>query len=266
MTPPDEKRSVRDFWDERARDDNAEANQVTHPDVWQRWIEIELLKRQLRPDDDVLEVGCGNGYTTAHVAPLVRSVRAVDFSEAMIERAKSDCQDVRTASGGVPQFSVGDALRLSADDLGQFDLVTSQRCLINLPSWEDQQEALRRIASVTKPGGRFIMMEGCAQGRRALDEARERMGLDRMPNVWHNIDFEVDQTKEFLATDFELVHEQYLGTYDFVSRLVHPLLVAPEGPQYEAEINRIAAELTMQLTGFPELGRLFFWVLERRSD
>ena len=176
MTPPDEKRSVRDFWDERARDDNAEANQVTHPDVWQRWIEIELLKRQLRPDDDVLEVGCGNGYTTAHVAPLVRSVRAVDFSEAMIERAKSDCQDVRTASGGVPQFSVGDALRLSADDLGQFDLVTSQRCLINLPSWEDQQEALRRIASVTKPGGRFIMMEGCAQGRRALDEARERMG------------------------------------------------------------------------------------------
>ncbi len=266
MTGSDDKRAVRDFWDERARDDNADANQVTHPDVWQRWIEIELLKRQLRPGDSVLEVGCGNGYTTAHMAPLVHSVRAIDFSDAMIERARADCRDVRTASGGAPEFGVGDALRLSSDELGQFDLVTSQRCLINLQSWEDQQEALRRIASVTRPGGRFIMMEGCAQGRRALDEARESMGLERMPKVWHNIDFEVDQTKEFLATHFDLVHEQYLGTYDFVSRLVHPLLVSPEGPQYEAEINRIAAELTLHLTGFPELGRLCFWVLERRAN
>ncbi len=270
MEDSDDKGTVREFWDRRARDNNVDASRVTHPDVWQRWIEIELLKQHLDPQADVLEVGCGNGYTTAHVAPLVRSVVAVDYSEAMVARAREDCRDVRTRSGVSPDFSVGDALRLSADELGQFDLVISQRCLINLQSWDDQKEALRRIAAVTKPGGHFIMMEGSAQGRRMLDEARASMGLERMPRVWHNVDFEMDQTKELLNPYFELVHEQTLGTYDFVSRLVHPLLAAPEAPQYEAEINRIAAELTMKLSlehhGFAELGRLFFWVLERRAS
>lgn len=270
MAGSDDKRAVREFWDERARDGSVDANQVTHPDVWQRWIEIELLKRHLDQQADVLEVGCGNGYTTAHMAPLVRSVLALDYSEAMVQRAREDCRDVRTGSGASPEFRVGDAMRLSADSLGRFDIVTSQRCLINLGAWDDQQEALRGVAAVTKPGGRFIMMEGSAQGRRTLDEARVSMGLERMPKVWHNVDFEIDRTKQFLDSYFELIHEQYLGTYDFVSRLVHPLLSAPEAPRYEAEINRIAAELTMKLpmkhNGFPELGRLFFWVLQRRSD
>ena len=55
---------VKEFWDRRAQDPSNNDSEVTHRDIWQRWLEIEALKRYLRADDRLLDVGCGAGYTT----------------------------------------------------------------------------------------------------------------------------------------------------------------------------------------------------------
>src|SRR5215471_10522555 len=53
----------------------------------------------------VLEIGCGTGKNTALLAEIADRVQAIDFSEAMIERARQ-----RSLSGNVG-FTVADLTR-----------------------------------------------------------------------------------------------------------------------------------------------------------
>jgi SAM-dependent methyltransferase len=176
---------VKKFWEARAQDPSLTDAEATHQDVWQRWLEIETIKPFLRPTDRMVDVGCGSGYATRLLAPFVRETLGVDFSESMIARA-------RAAAANLPnlRFDVANALELSSAVLGTFDVALSVRCLINLESWDLQQRAIENIAALLVPGGRFIFVEGFADGRRALNALRMQMGLAEMPTVWHNVDFE----------------------------------------------------------------------------
>jgi SAM-dependent methyltransferase len=208
----------------------------------------------------MVDVGCGSGYATRLLAPLVRETLGVDFSESMIARA-------RAAATGKPnlRFEVGNALELDPQALGTFDVALSVRCLINLESWELQQRAIANVARLLKPGGRFIFVEGLADGRRNLNAMRVQMGLSEMPTVWHNVDFEEAQLMPYLERFFTLETRRHFGVYDFVSRIVHPMAVAPESPVYDSAINRTAAQLAVQLQDFAAVSRVAFLVLERRG-
>jgi SAM-dependent methyltransferase len=252
--------AVKHFWETRAQDQSLTDAEATHQDVWQRWLEIETIKPFLKSTDRMVDIGCGSGYATRLLAPLVRETLGIDFSESMIERA-------RAAADGRPglRFEVGDALDLDPAALGSFDVAISVRCLINLESWALQQRALENIARLLTPGGRFIFVEGLADGRRALNALRMRMGLSDMPTVWHNVDFEESTLLPWLDQFFTLEARRHFGVYDFVSRVVHPMAVAPESPVYDSAINRTAAQLAVQLQEFGAVSRVAFLVLMRRS-
>ncbi len=249
---------VKAFWDERARERSNDDSEVTHRDVWQRWLEIETIKSCLRSGDRLLDVGCGAGYTTRLVADRVREAVGVDYSEAMIERA-------RAAAGGSPQlrFEAGDVRALGPERFGRFDVVLSSRCLINLASWEDQQRAIRNVASVLEPGGRFLFLEGLEDGRTRLNALREQSGLSAMPPVWHNVDFVEQRLLRAVEPLFRVADRRHFGVYDFIARVVHPLVVAPEAPQYEARINQVGAQLALHRQEFGEISRVIFLVLVR---
>ena len=251
---------VKKFWETRAQDQSLTDAEATHSDVWQRWLEIETIKPFLRTTDSLVDVGCGSGYATRLLAPLVRETLGVDFSESMIERA-------RTAATGTPnlRFEVGNALDLDPQALGTFDVALSVRCLINLESWDRQQRAIQNIARLLNPGGRFIFVEGLADGRRNLNAMRTQMGLSEMPKVWHNVDFEESQLMPCLDRFFTLEERRHFGVYDFVSRIVHPMAVAPESPVYDSAINRTAAQLAVHLQDFAAVSRVAFLVLGRRG-
>jgi len=251
---------VKHFWETRAQDQSLTDAEATHQDVWQRWLEIETIKPFLEPSDRVVDVGCGSGYATRLLAPLVRETLGVDFSESMIARA-------RTAAAGNPslRFEVGNALDLDPASLGTFDVALSIRCLINLESWALQQRAIENIARLLTPGSRFIFVEGLADGRRALNAMRMRMGLSEMPAVWHNVDFEETTLLPWLDRFFTVEARRHFGVYDFVSRIVHPMAVAPESPVYDSPINRTAAQLAVHLQDFGAVSRVAFLVLTRRG-
>ena len=116
-----------------------------------------------------------------------------------------------------------------------------------------------------RPGGRFIFIEGGRQGRKNLNLLRTTAGLEAMPTVWHNVDFDEAETLAYLDRDFVLERRLPFGVYDFVARVVHPLLVAPDAPVYDSRINEIAATLALHVDAFPELSRVFCRVLARRE-
>lgn len=253
------RKQVKDFWEGRAK---AVSNsvEVTHPDIWQRWLEIQVIKRFLEKDR-VLDVGCGNGHTARLIAPFVKNIVGIDYSSEMIKRANLELE--KSLAGKV-SFQVRDVIKLKPFDLGKFNLVISERCLINLDSWEAQKRAIANIASVLKKGGRYLFVEGCKDGRDNLNSFRKKMGLSIMPKVWHNIDFEKKKTFRYLERFFEVEQYLHFGVYDFVSRVLHPLIIAPKNPTYDSRFNEIAAKIALGSQEWGDLSRIMFLVLKKR--
>ena len=68
--------------------------------MWdERWKRDQAFtKRQadalaFEPDDTVLDIGCGTGPLTVHVAPRVKRMVAFDFGQRMLERLRANCAE-----------------------------------------------------------------------------------------------------------------------------------------------------------------------------
>ena len=106
----------------------------------------------------VLEVGCGSGAYTTHIAHAVGrtgEVAALDIQRAMLAQLKSklsrpEHQDVRNV-----RLCEGSAYELPFRE-GSIDLVSM---ITALPEIQDQQEALAEVKRVLKPGGILAVTE-----------------------------------------------------------------------------------------------------------
>ena len=101
------------------------------------------------PGDLVLDACCGTGDLALASLRLLGSgkVTGLDFSEAMLERARRKSADI--------EWIRGDLLRLPFQD-GAFDVVTVGFGVRNV---EDLDRALRELRRVLKPGGRLAILE-----------------------------------------------------------------------------------------------------------
>jgi len=252
---------IKETWDGRAKDTELQGSYVTMADRNQRMLEIDEALRRIPSGQRILDVGCGNGYSTAIFAKQAEHVVAIDYSEAMIARAKRE-------HGTIPNitFEVRDILSPLPYPAGSFGVAVAQRCLINLATWENQQKAIEHIARVIKPSGYFVMQEGTRQGREGLNQLRERMGLPRMPDVPFNSDLDEATLWPFLRRHFEILQVRRYGLYDLVARVVHPLLVAPAQPDYEAKINDIARQVAAATDAAGEVSRWFTAFLRVRPS
>jgi SAM-dependent methyltransferase len=113
----------------------------------------QLVGQHLRPDIDVLDVGCGHGAHSLEVAPQVRSVLGYDRTAAWVALAQrtADERGITNATfvchDSSPQANGGRA-RLPAED-GSFDLLIC--CKGPLHCIEDA----RRVA---RPGATLVML------------------------------------------------------------------------------------------------------------
>lgn len=230
---------------------------------------LAVLERQnvldfLRPADRALEIGCGIGTHTLDYARATTAVVGMDVADSLIQLAS---EGARVAGIGNVEYCVCSVLELiSRCEETRFDVVVSQRCLINLPTWEDQQEALRQCAAVLKPGGRLLLSEGFDDELEALNAARWKLGLSRIEVVAYNHNFRRAAFEEYVSRDFEITATRGYGAYLFISRVVHPLAVAPEAPVHDGVINRAAMQIA-QWVDLPDLDRYSynrFYVLMKR--
>ncbi len=189
--------------------------------------EIDTIVSYLKKGDRCLEVGCGNGAGSAMIAGAKAvTMTCIDFSEDLLSIAKK--QPTKGLRGSL-QFKQQDVLTL--DDKKRYDVVFTERCIINLMEWQDQKNALTRMASALKAGGRMVLVESFTDGLAELNAARADVGLPAIGPAYHNLHLDKEKTIKHLAAEGLVFQEEnnFLSTYTFGSRVVYPALARAAG-------------------------------------
>ena len=199
----------------------------TMADFVTRQREIDAIISYLKNGDTCLEVGCGNGASSIAIAKAKKvNMTCIDFSEDLLAIAKK--LPTKGVKGKI-SFRHGDVLQLS--EKGKYDVVFTERCVINLMEWSDQQEALKRMAAALKKGGRMILVESFTDGLKELNEARAELDLPPIGPAYHNLHLDKDKVIALLAKQgVELTEENnFISTYIYGTRVLYPALARAAG-------------------------------------
>jgi len=221
--------------------------------------EIELIGAHIPAGAKILDAGCGEGEgTLAYSSVPGATIHAVDFSETRIEKARE-----RLAGRENVVFKKVDFLGSYALD-SDYDVVVSQRFLINLMEWSLQQKVLLDLTSMLKPGGLLLMLEGSRQGVDQLNEFRAALGLEPINIKWHNLFFDDEALVNFMTENgCRLITQSGLGTYFLLTRGVRPAL--DQDLNWDCKFNSLAAARgTEELLGLGQkFSRLKLWVFQK---
>ncbi len=246
------KEEIKKYWDDRAKQYLSEPAATTD-DVYLRELEFITLVQTLNEidvpaDGSVLDVGCGDGYSTLSLAkefPRFTFI-GIDYSENMIETARNRlesqpqlCDRVEIATGDVTELG-----QVCGDSL--YDVIISDRCLINLESAESQSDAIAQIAEHTRLGGYYIAVENFIEGHENMNRARVAVGLPEIPVRWHNLYFKEDEFLHHAERFFrDVVFKDFSSSYYFATRVIYSAvcLMRGEEPDYEHEIHQLSVHL-----------------------
>lgn len=243
---------IRQYWEERAKQYGGSLRATTD-DIHLRELEVSTIVQTLGEIDlprqaSMLDVGCGGGYSTVTVAAAIPDIRVlgIDYALTMIKAARDRLQTLPELHQRV-SFVVGDAIQLSqvcGDSL--YDVVVSDRCLINLDSFESQSHAIAEIAAHTKPGGYYIAIENFVEGHDNMNAARRAVGLPEIPVRWHNVYFTERNFIRSVERFFEdATIKDFSSSYYFATRVIYSAMCQMRGeePDYDHEIHRLAVRL-----------------------
>ncbi|GBQ01925.1 methyltransferase domain-containing protein [Streptomyces spongiicola] len=154
------------------------------PGVRRAW--AERVRHWLPPDpSDVLDLGCGTGSLALLAAEQGHRLTAVDLSPRMADAAR------RKLAGTTAEVLTGPAERPPVGGR-RFDVALARHVLWALP---DPEAALAHWASLLRPGGRLVLVEGVWGGSglpaarliRALGPLSRRIDHERLsdvPGLW----------------------------------------------------------------------------------
>lgn len=174
-----------------------------------RGSDLELLMALLDPAPGmrVLDVATGAGHTAAAAAARGAHVTAVDLAPEMVERTRE-----LAAQRGLAglEARVMDAEALDLPD-ACFDAVT---CRIAPHHFPDVRAALREIARVLRPGGRFVLEDSTVPEDPELDAFLN--GVEKLRDPTHVRSYTLGQWRAMLGVaGLEVARaEPYRKTHD----------------------------------------------------
>jgi ubiquinone/menaquinone biosynthesis C-methylase UbiE len=192
---------------------------------------LNELSRTANPPTNLLDIGCGNG----HLLELLREsfpalgLTGLEYTPDMVaiarDRAVRGCEVIQ-----------GDVRKLPMQK-PEFDVVITERCVINVMNQAEQELSLKEIARVLRPGGHFICIEAFTDGLEQLNEARQELGLE--PNVvpHHNIWFDKEWFLRIMDPLFSFVNldeggplppPNFLSSHYFISRVLYAAVTKRE--------------------------------------
>lgn len=250
MTSISEK--IKSFWNERA---NQYLNDpaATTDDVYIRELEIATIIQTfseicMTKNKNVLDVGCGNGYSTLRIAQAFPELHflGIDYSKNMIKAACDRLESHSDLKNRV-KFIVGDITELEkACHDSVYDVIITDRCLINLDSFEAQSYAIAQISQHIITDGFYIAIENFIEGHENMNSARNDVELPEIPVRWHNLYFKEEKFLEIVKRFFNVTAlKDFSSSYYFATRVIYSKMCQMRGeePDYKHEIHQLAVKL-----------------------
>lgn len=138
------------LWEEKAKETNPfAASGRTHirPEEFSAIVSDVKEKLELRPEDTLLEIGCGNGLLLKHLGPCVRRAVGVDFCATMLTKARLETTGLSNL-----EFLFGEATRLPMNGT-RFSRILCYSVWHHLESLTEVKECLREIKRCGEEGG-----------------------------------------------------------------------------------------------------------------
>lgn len=138
------------FWDKIA--EKYAKSPIADEAAYQK--KLSVTRSYLRPEMELLELGCGTGSTALLHAPFVRHIHAVDISSKMLDiaREKASAQNIPNVS--FEQSAIGDFQAPSES----YDAILA---LSVLHLVENKEAVIAKARRMLKPGGLFITSTAC---------------------------------------------------------------------------------------------------------
>ncbi len=227
-----------------------------------KMMELEALSRALSNIENligsklnILEAGCGNGQNCLKLLEMhqAASFTGIDFIEEMIDAANSIKAEKHIRDEQL-KFQVGNVLELSLPRMS-FDVIFTDRCLINLNTDLLQQRAIAALVELLKPGGYLLMIENCQQTYDMQNQARELVGLSKRNPAEYNHFFNEATLLPFLPTvGLEILDiEDFISLHDIVLYILVPM-VNGGTVDYEHPLVEAAASLNIALSALKPNG------------
>jgi ubiquinone/menaquinone biosynthesis C-methylase UbiE len=246
------------FWNERPQIHN-DSRKVNIDDLAQREIENDFLLKHLKPTDEVLEVGCGNGFLTSLLRQHVKHVDAFDYSENMVSQAKELYGQTNNA------FFHDNVINPQHVEK-TYDVVVCIRVLINLADFEQQKQALKNLLSWVKPGGKLLLLEGFKEGFEALNKVRIDANMKELSPASINYYSPLKDFEQLFPETVSIVDTMHTGTFDFLTRIVYPALVGPDTATGPADFHDkiLGVAKAYNPDHMKNFARLVGWAISKR--
>jgi SAM-dependent methyltransferase len=159
----------RRVWDSKAQEPDFSATGRSSTDPGQIFTLLADACAALQPtrQDRLLDVGCGVGLLTRHLAPFVSTIVGVDFAVRLLDRARRQ--------GSSALFAAGSVIALPFRE-GAFSKVLMSGVLTYLQDDESVGRALVEVRRMTASGGRAFSSENPDKRRKEEYIA----GIDRL--------------------------------------------------------------------------------------
>jgi ubiquinone/menaquinone biosynthesis C-methylase UbiE len=116
----------------------------------------DRLTRDLRPGQQVLDVGCGTGALALRAARKGAKVKGIDINAQMLEIARQRAHDEHLEE--IVEFVEMGVAELDAEPSHAYDAVMSGLCFSEL-SEDELDHTLREVARLLKPGGVLLVAD-----------------------------------------------------------------------------------------------------------
>lgn len=194
---------------------------------------MDYLISRGEPTSRLLDIGCGNGYLLSVLRNQFpnMSMSGLEYTPEMVNVARS--RDV--ANCPIVQ---GDVRSLPFKN-DTWDVVVTERCIINIMDRTDQAKSFAEIARVIRSGGHFICIEAFTDGLAQLNAAQAELGVSQNVQPHHNLWFDKDWFLQTIDPFFQIIdfsNEQdpslptpnFLSSHYFISRVLYPSITKRE--------------------------------------
>ncbi len=152
----------------------------------------------LKKEDRVFEIGCGTGVATIPLSKYVKEITATDISENMIQKAR---EKAKNQSKDNIIFRTGELTEMEVEP-ESYDVVAAYNVLLYM---KNQEEVLKKIYEVLKPGGIFLSATDCLGRNLSKDSVKKfwKSKLHLMPYV--AFDTPISLMRKIQKNDFEVL-------------------------------------------------------------